>query len=131
MHRAKLSDWDVVILSDQLTIRSYSNPNIWRVGPMSVQTEVKSRLTEFSASSLPLVQQQALNTLVCRDTLLRAFIILSQHLAEQALVLRVCGRTRLNVNYAVDCLTNNAWNLEKAIVNFEEVKDTIPRDAFL
>jgi len=98
---------------------------------MSVQTEVKSRLTEFSASSLPLVQQQALNTLVCRDTLLRAFIILSQHLAEQALVLRVCGRTRLNVNYAVDCLTNNAWNLEKAIVNFEEVKDTIPRDAFL
>jgi len=46
---------------------------------MSVQAEVKSRPAEFSASSLPLVQQQALNTLVCRDTLLRAFpsVILS------------------------------------------------------
>jgi len=44
---------------------------------MSVQAEVKSRVldksAEFSALSLPLVQQQALNTLVCHDTLLRAF----------------------------------------------------------
>ena len=40
---------------------------------MSVQAEVKSRVlnkpAEFSASSLPLAQQQALYTLVCRDTL--------------------------------------------------------------
>jgi len=70
-YRARLSGWDVVILSDQLTIRSYSNPNAWRVGPMLVQAEAKSKAlqksAEFLATSLPLTQQQALSTLVCGD----------------------------------------------------------------
>lgn len=58
-------------------------------------------------------------------------VILPQPPAEQTLILRVCGRTRLNANYAVDCLTNNAWDFDRAIANFEGVKDSLPKDAFL
>ncbi len=66
--RAKLAGWDVIILSDQLTIRSYSNPNAWTVGPMLVQAEDKSKHLQKPAElpplSFPPAQQQALNTLV-------------------------------------------------------------------
>ena len=31
-------------------------------------------------------------------------------------------RTRLNLQYAEDCLKNNVWDVEKAIGNFEQVK---------
>lgn len=37
-------------------------------------------------------------------------------------MLQVCQRTNLNVRFAVDCLENNAWDLDRAIVNFERVK---------
>ncbi|KXN86469.1 mRNA export factor mex67 [Leucoagaricus sp. SymC.cos] len=109
--KAKLSGWDVVILSDQLTIRHYSNSKAWQVGPMLVQAEAKSKTAqksaEFSASSLPL------------------------HDVQKNLVLQICGRTRLNVNYAVECLNGNNWDLERATANFEQVKETLPKDAFL
>lgn len=36
--------------------------------------------------------------------------------------MQICERTGLNANFAVDCLQNNAWNLESAIANYEEVK---------
>lgn len=38
------------------------------------------------------------------------------------MVLHICARTRLNVQFAVDCLTNNGWDVEKAFLNFEQVK---------
>jgi len=115
-----LAGWDVIILSDQLTIRSYSSSNAWTVGPMLVQAEDKSKNmqkpAEFLPSSLPPPQQQVLNTLPE---------------AQRQLVLSVSARTRLNVNYAVECLNGNAWDLERAIANFEQVKETLPKDAFL
>ncbi|KAF9448656.1 NTF2-like protein [Macrolepiota fuliginosa MF-IS2] len=107
--RAKLAGWDVVILSDQLTIRGYSNSNAWKAGPLLVQAEDKSKSAqksvEFSVSSLPLIQQQALNTLPE---------------AQKNLALQICAQTRLNVNYAVECLNGNAWDLERATANFEQ-----------
>jgi nuclear RNA export factor len=35
---------------------------------------------------------------------------------------RVIERTRLNVQFAVDCLQNNGWNVDVAVANFEHVK---------
>jgi hypothetical protein len=34
----------------------------------------------------------------------------------------VIERTRLNVQFALDCLQNNGWELDVAIANFEQVK---------
>lgn len=36
--------------------------------------------------------------------------------------MQICERTGLNAKFAVDCLQNNAWNLDRAIANFEAVK---------
>jgi nuclear RNA export factor len=36
--------------------------------------------------------------------------------------MQICERTGLNAKFAVDCLQNNAWNMEHAIANFEQVK---------
>ncbi|KAF7773548.1 hypothetical protein Agabi119p4_5715 [Agaricus bisporus var. burnettii] len=119
--RAKLAGWDVTILSDQLTIRGYSNPNVWKIGPMLVQAEAKSNPAQkpaaFVTSSLPLDQQATLNNLPDET--------------QRNLVLQTCARTRLNVNFALDCLHGNAWDLERAITNFEQVKDKLPKDAYL
>lgn len=38
------------------------------------------------------------------------------------MVLHISVRTGLNVQYSVDCLTNNGWDVEKAFANFEQVK---------
>lgn len=121
--RAKAAGWDVVILSDQWTIRGYSNPIAWKPGPMLVQAEARppkdagpQKLEGFSIASLPLQQQQDLRTLPE---------------AQQNLVLQVCARTRLNVNFAGQCLVENGWDFDRAIINFEQVKGTLPKDAFL
>ncbi|KAF8637812.1 hypothetical protein AX16_010730 [Volvariella volvacea WC 439] len=39
--QAKRNGWDVVILSDQWTIRSLSNPDAWKPGPMLVQAQAQ------------------------------------------------------------------------------------------
>lgn len=78
--RAKANNWDVIILSDQLTIRGYSSPAAWKPGPMLVQAQPSSRpralvaemsdvqteTTQAQAPSLPDVQQELLATLVSR-----------------------------------------------------------------
>jgi len=126
--RAKVNGWEVVILSDQWTIRGYSSHEAWKAGPMLVQAltrqqqaqasraTAQSQQPELQASSLALDQQAAL-----------AAVPGMQH----PLVLQICARTGLNVKFAVDCLTGNGWDLEKAVANFNEVKGTLSRDAFL
>lgn len=42
--------------------------------------------------------------------------------AQRNLVLQICVRTGLNAKFAVDCLSGNAWDLERAIANFDQVK---------
>jgi TAP C-terminal domain len=41
---------------------------------------------------------------------------------QRPLVLQICSRTGLNVKFAVDCLTGNQWDLDRAVANFNEVK---------
>ena len=41
---------------------------------------------------------------------------------QRGLIMQVCQRTGLNAQFAVDCLQNNAWDLDRAIANFEQVK---------
>ena len=41
---------------------------------------------------------------------------------QRSLVTQVCTLTRLNVRFAVDCLQNNGWDVDRAVANFELVK---------
>ncbi|KAJ3995862.1 hypothetical protein F5050DRAFT_1799946 [Lentinula boryana] len=126
--RAKLSGWDVVIISDQWTIRAYSSSDAWKPGPMVVQPDpALNRQKDAGPSATdsnpgqtrPLLspeQQNALNQIPD---------------PQRSMVLHICVRTGLNVQFSYDCLTNNGWDVEKAFANFEQVKGTLARDAFL
>ncbi|KAH9998801.1 NTF2-like protein [Russula compacta] len=109
--RAKTSGWDVEILSDQLVIRAYSSHEAWSPGPLHVQAVPSSQ-----SSALPASVQQELGAIPE---------------PQRSLVTQICTLTRLNVQFAVDCLENNGWDVNRAVANFEQVKGTLGRDAFL
>ncbi|KIK98414.1 hypothetical protein PAXRUDRAFT_823890 [Paxillus rubicundulus Ve08.2h10] len=124
--RAKLNGWDVMILSDQWCIRSYSSHDAWRPGPMRVQAG-----EPLPPKQLP-QQQSTLATPIPPQApghLQEALSTFGE--PQRSLVLEICKRTGLNVKFAVDCLENNAWNLDGATANFEQVKGKLSRDAFL
>jgi nuclear RNA export factor len=105
--QAKADGWDVIILSDQLTVRGYSSHESWRPGRLTVQAG------EFV---LPEDQQRDLDTI-------------SE--PQKSMVVNVCKRTKLNVKFAYDCLAGNEWDVTRAVANFNEVKGTLPSDAYL
>ncbi|KAF9231003.1 hypothetical protein BU15DRAFT_91000 [Melanogaster broomeanus] len=124
--RAKLNGWDVMILSDQWCIRSYSSHEAWRPGPMRVQAgeplppkETAQQLSALTTSVPPQGQAQ----------LQEALTTFSE--PQRGLIMQICQRTGLNARFAVECLENNAWNVDRAIANFEQVKGALSRDAFL
>ncbi|KAJ6468355.1 hypothetical protein C8R45DRAFT_1018431 [Mycena sanguinolenta] len=116
--RAKLNGWDVVILSDQWTVRGYSRPEAWAPGPLLVQATLESNPlpTQRQLNSFPAEQQALLN---------------SVPEPQRPLVVSVCAQTGLNIKYSLDCLNGNAWDVARAVVNFNQVKATLPPDAFL
>ncbi|EJF64631.1 NTF2-like protein [Dichomitus squalens LYAD-421 SS1] len=105
--RAKQSGWDVMILSDQLVVRAYSSYEAWKPGPMRVQFGDLLPSPGLQEALAPLPQPQRGRM---QDVILR---------------------TRLNLQYAEDCLKNNDWDVERAIANFERVKANLPADAYL
>ncbi|KAK7461961.1 nuclear mRNA export, poly(A)+RNA binding protein, variant 2 [Stygiomarasmius scandens] len=146
---AKLNGWDVLIISDQWTIRGYSEPEAWKPGPMVVQPDApipkfkgKGRIdaTPGSTQQSGQQRQQPLQPTQLQGTNATPTPTLppDQQAAlmaipepQHSMVVQICARTGLNVKYAVDCLTGNGWDIEKAVGNFNEVKGTLPRDAFL
>jgi nuclear RNA export factor len=109
--RAKANGWDVEILSDQLVIRAYSSHEAWSPGFLLVQAAPSSN----QPASLP-------------DTIRRQLEAIPE--PQRSLVAQICTLTRLNVQFAVDCLQNNRWDVDQAVANFEQVKGTLGRDAF-
>ena len=82
---------------------------------------------QFSITSLPPDQQADVASLVCCRLLdifscLKVYLFFFQPEAQRNLVLQTCVRTGLNAKFAVDCLSGNAWDLERAIANFDQVK---------
>ncbi|KAH8100008.1 hypothetical protein BXZ70DRAFT_939960 [Cristinia sonorae] len=126
--RAKQNGWDVVVLSDQLCVRAYSSHEAWRPGPMKIQTGDKTpRSGTPTADAMPAwiatLSHQAQTQIKEEASVIPE--------PQRTLVLQVCQRTGLNVRFSVDCLGNNGWDLERAVANFEQVKGTLTREAFL
>ena len=121
-----MKGWAVEILSDQLTVRAYSSSDAWTPGPMVVQPVVAPK--EAQPPSLPNLEA-ALSSIVSCDitgvadvNFTLTFFSSTQPEPQRAQVARLCQQTGLNVKYAVDCLQQNGWDHERAVVNFEQVK---------
>ncbi|KAG6860431.1 hypothetical protein C0995_011199 [Termitomyces sp. Mi166 len=112
---AKLNGWDVVIVSDQWTVRVYSSHEAWKPGPLLVQALSRREQQAQNVTSAPALQQLTF------DQQSQAALAAMPE-PQRNLVIQVCQQTRLNVRFAVDCLTGNGWDLNRAITNFEQVK---------
>ncbi|KDN50615.1 hypothetical protein RSAG8_01113, partial [Rhizoctonia solani AG-8 WAC10335] len=115
--------WRVTILSDQLTVRGYSANEAWAPGPIVVQN-VNSGKGTTPVPTIPAPMPSIV--MAPMDPVLAD---LSD--PQRALMVECAGRTGLNAQYSRMCLEGNGWDLAKALVNFEELKGTIPPDAFI
>ncbi|KAH8101983.1 hypothetical protein DFH11DRAFT_542620 [Phellopilus nigrolimitatus] len=121
--RATLNNWTVTILSDHLTVRLYSSPEAWSPGPLKVQGEGKgSRQRQVTP------QPQAPATQVLNPKVQAQLSAIPE--PQRSLVLAICQRTNLNIKFAADCLDMNGWDVEKAMMNFEQVKKNERSAAF-
>ncbi|CAE6456485.1 unnamed protein product [Rhizoctonia solani] len=112
--------WRVTILSDQLTVRGYSANEPWVPGPIVVQNVNTGKGTTPVPTPMPSMEMAALDPVLAD---------LSE--PQRALMVECAGRTGLNSQYSRMCLEGNGWDLAKALANFEELKGTIPPDAFI
>jgi len=126
--RAKLNGWDVVIVSDQWTVRVYSSHEAWKPGPLLVQALSREQETQKVAAPAPTPAQQPQPQPLPFDP---QAALASMPEPQRNLVMQVCQRTGLNVRFAIECLAGNAWDLDRAIANFEQVKTTLSREAFV
>jgi hypothetical protein len=129
-----LSGWDVMILSDQLIVRNYSSHEAWRPGPLTLEpTKSPPGPGPSGGQPSPAMSPQIQNALSAIVSCLSkylliglfdidALVLLLQPEPQRGLVAQVCERTGLNVQYAVDCLGGNGWDLGRAVANFEQVK---------
>lgn len=128
---AKMSGWSVTILSDQWIIRGYSTHEAWKPGPMLVQAQSRPQQarSQQQQPAIPSDQQAILDALVCfprSHKLLTVGRLLTffvpQPELQRPLVMQICQQTGLNVKFALDCLTGNSWDMDRAVANFNEVK---------
>ncbi|KAG6816643.1 hypothetical protein H0H87_004389 [Tephrocybe sp. NHM501043] len=119
--RAKRNGWDVVIVSDQWTIRVLSSHEAWKPGPLLIQALSKEeQAARGAAPTSPPQQQQPLDQ--GAQTALAAMPE-----AQRNLVMQISQQTKLNVRFAIECLAGNGWDLDRAIANFEQVKVRLSR----
>lgn len=128
--RAKINNWDVIILSDQWTIRGYSSPAAWKPGPMLVQAQPNSRNRPLVAEMSDIQTDIETNTIPSLPADQQGLLATLPE-PQRNLVFKIQQRTHLNVKYSLDCLTSNQWDLERAVMNFEQVKATLPPEAYL
>ncbi|GJJ08185.1 hypothetical protein Clacol_002393 [Clathrus columnatus] len=132
--RAKLAGWQVVILSDQFVIRSYSSHEAWRPGPIRMSSREDAQAIVSNASSQSsLIQPQSqppaqvLNVSTNlspaqQQQLMNDPILPSLPEQQRLFVITLSQRTGLNASFSMQCLDGNGWDGEKALANFEAVR---------
>lgn len=55
----------------------------------------------------------------------------SEDAQKASLIAAVRQRTGMNAQFSELCLAQNGWDVERAVANFEEIRATIPPEAFV
>ncbi|KAG9096030.1 nuclear mRNA export, poly(A)+RNA binding protein [Ceratobasidium sp. UAMH 11750] len=119
---AHAAGWMVTILSDQLTVRGYSANEAWVPGPIVVQN---------LPGKLDGTQSVAMGTPTGQTESVLDPILANLPEPQRALLVECANRTGLNAEFSKMCMEGNGWDLNKALVNFEELKHTIPPEAYV
>jgi nuclear RNA export factor len=65
-----------------------------------------------------------------RSLVLDGVTIQNANSSQDALIEQVRQRTGMNAQFASMCLAQNGWELETALRNYEEIKGSIPPEAY-
>ncbi|KAH6909208.1 hypothetical protein BKA70DRAFT_1477020 [Coprinopsis sp. MPI-PUGE-AT-0042] len=132
---ARANGWDVMVLSDQWTVRLYSSHEAWKPGPLLVQAPFTKKprnpppaATTTTTTTQPQKPNQLLFESLPSDQQSKLNLIPEP---QRTLVLEIMARTNLNVQFALDCLQENEWDIDRAMANFNQVKSTLGRDAYV
>ena len=99
--RAQVAGWPATVLSDINTVSAYMSSGAF---------------DEHRSIAVHGVNIQSLQTTTDPN--------------QDALVKQVCQHTNMNAQFATMCLAQNGWVFETALKNFEEIKASIPPEAF-
>ncbi|GAA94027.1 hypothetical protein E5Q_00674 [Mixia osmundae IAM 14324] len=97
---AHAAGWPCLIISDQLTLRGHSHASAWEPGCLAI--------ANLAAEAPPAA-------------------ITPQ---QEAMVAEFSRLTRLKSQFAFDCLALNEWDPTRSMTNFEQLRPTIPAEAF-
>lgn len=104
---AAAKSWPCIVLSDVMVVHSYLGTGSW---------DSKSSLASGDTTIVPPAEP---NTAAPASD------------AQQAVLIEQCRlRTGMNATYSAMCLAQNGWDLERAVVNFGEIRSSIPAEAF-
>ncbi|CED84783.1 mRNA export factor TAP/MEX67 [Phaffia rhodozyma] len=111
---AQAAGWPCVILSDMLTVRLYSGSKMFSGGSLPVQpgttlVAVPLGVGPVAGSAPPTVLTDA---------------------EKEIRVSQFAEKSGLTIPFTVQCLDGNGWDLDRAWINFMELKDQIPPEAF-
>lgn len=109
--------WPCVIITDQLTIRNYAGTDAWSPqAQQSTPTGAPAQQGVPAATSQSAQQGQAPAPGLAPE--------------QHSLAVELAARTKLKYSFAVQCLADNQWNPQLAMQRFEELRASIPAEAF-
>ncbi|KDQ13518.1 hypothetical protein BOTBODRAFT_133413 [Botryobasidium botryosum FD-172 SS1] len=142
---AQLAGWQYTVLSDQLSIRGYSNHDAWAPGPLKIVgsgPDVPMSAPPL-AQPIPIPAPAPVAPVVPvapapAATPQEAAIMKNPELAslvepQRSAVIHISQQTGMNVSYSFMCLRDNSWDVNAALLNFGQLKagGTLPAEAFV
>ncbi|OCF38158.1 nuclear RNA export factor 1/2 [Kwoniella heveanensis BCC8398] len=111
---AQAAGWPAIVLSDTMVVHSYFG------------TYAFDESTRTLAAHGVTIQPPAIP-----PTTAVAAPIAGTGVPQDALIAQLSQRTGMNAQFSSMCLAQNGWDFEAAVKNFEEIRGTIPPEAFV
>ncbi|KAK3829016.1 MAG: hypothetical protein J3Q66DRAFT_275631 [Benniella sp.] len=123
---AAMNGWRVVIISDQIIVRSYNGSDAWKPSmELSVPSSIIAAMSGVPAAGLPVPVPHIAGVPTTPQEPMPG-VTPEQHAKAQDLQ-RLTG---LNYPYAIQCLSACDWDIKKGVVLVSENRASIPKDAW-
>ncbi|BEI86932.1 hypothetical protein CcaverHIS002_0702780 [Cutaneotrichosporon cavernicola] len=99
-------NWPCVVLADTMVVHSYLGTGSW---------DGKSTLAKGEVTIVPPGPAAAVG---------------GEDAQKASLIAAVRQRTGMNAAFSELCLSQNGWDVDRAVINFGEIRSSIPPDAF-
>ncbi|KAF8311947.1 NTF2-like protein [Clavulina sp. PMI_390] len=143
---AQQAGWPVIIISDMFTVRQYSHPDVWTQGELEMPGPIQnsrprppapasapanppattSASGSGGAGQAPRVPPSNSLTSLQNDP-----ILANVPDNQKPLLIQLAQQTGLTIQFAGQALEGNNWDVQAAFANVQQVKDSLPPEAWL